>query len=277
MKTNLIKQKSISQRINDYDWIFIKSNKTEKHDFVPDPIYLIQQFYIPNNKKRSIEIKNCLKKNVKNKLFDKIFLLNEKYYDKDQIGVLPKSVKQIKIGKRLMVSDIFNFIDEYNINGYVVFSNSDIFFDNTLINIKHSNLSNQKKIYSQLRFEYNANKELSACTLNQNGNNTYLKSFSKMTDSSPHKFDSADTWIFHSKFNLHSSAREKLKKYLGYAGIDHVIPKIFYQNGYEIANEPYLIKTYHWHESDHREWNKEDNIKSNRYNEDYLFCVVNNS
>ena len=80
MGSNLIlKQEPKIMRINDNEWIFIKSNKTETHELIDDPIFLIQQFYIPKNKKRFNEIKDCLRNNSNNRHIEKIYLLNEKF------------------------------------------------------------------------------------------------------------------------------------------------------------------------------------------------------
>ena len=56
-------------------------------------------------------------------------------------------------------SDAFDIIERNNLNGYIIISNSDIFFDNTLINLYKSSLSTNKNVYCQLRFEY-SNKDL---------------------------------------------------------------------------------------------------------------------
>ena len=54
---------------------------------VIQPIFLIQQFFISDNKERQKEINFCLKENVKNKLFTKIILINEKIYTKEELGI----------------------------------------------------------------------------------------------------------------------------------------------------------------------------------------------
>lgn len=276
MSSNLfLKQKPKIMKINGNEWIFINSNKTETHELIDDPIFLIQQFYIPKNKTRFNEIKDCLRNNTNNRYFEKIYLLNEKIYDEKQLGVECDSIEQVNLGNRLMVSDILDFVDKKKLKGYVVFSNSDIFFDKTLLNIRFSNISKQKKLYSQLRFEYQSDKKLSDCILNNNGKDISTNSYLIRDISSRHKFDSADTWIFHTNFKLNKESKQSLNRYLGYAGIDHIIPRVFYENGFEIANEPHFIKTYHFHEANYRQWFDTDPNKIKRYKEDYLFCIIN--
>ena len=51
-----------------------------------NPIYLVQQFFIHSNKERFKEIKYCLKQNIQLHFFEKIILLNEKIYSKEELG-----------------------------------------------------------------------------------------------------------------------------------------------------------------------------------------------
>ena len=96
------------------------------------PIYLIYQFFIHKHTQRRKEIQDVLKKNIDNPLIHSIFLLNEKIYTEQELGITHEKIKQIDIGRRLLVSDIFNFIEKENLNGYIITCNADIFFNNTL-------------------------------------------------------------------------------------------------------------------------------------------------
>ena len=255
---------------NSHNWFFISSDKTNKGKINNDPIYLIQQFYIPENNKRFTEIKYALEQNAKNPYIDKIFLLNEKIYTKSSLGTNSKKIFQYNLGRKLMVSDIFEFISYEDLKGYIIFSNTDIFFDNSLLNIKFSNLQNLKKIYSQLRFEYKIGTRLCESFLYKR-NYDYIKQFKSIPGWNLYQWDSADTWVIHSNFNLKKSARKYLRLNLGVGGIDQIIPRVFFQDGYLISNEPFYIKTYHIHNESFRDWSKNINgIK--RYEEDYLFC-----
>lgn len=272
-----MKQKATILKVRNNNWFYIKSNKTKRHRLHDDPIYLIQQFYIPKNSKRCIEIQKTLYENVSNKYIDKIYLLNERIYSESELGCSSEKITQIDIRERLMVSNIFDFVDSEKLKGYIVFSNTDIFFDSTIKRIKYSNIHSQKKIYSQLRFEYNSKEVISNSRLNCNGLDDLTKMLNRIPGWTNYKCDSADTWIFHSNFNLPRDKRKPLRKHLGKAGIDHIIPKVFFKNNYEIANEPFYIKTYHFHEGDYREWNNSNKYRIIRYSEDYLFCFVNNN
>lgn len=254
-------------------WTFVKSNKTKKHEYNDNPIYLIQQYYIPDNKDRYEEIKFTLKKNVENKYIDKIYLLNERIYTDEELGCSSPKIKQIVIKKRLMISHILTFVDTYELKGYIVFANSDIFLDDSIHNVKYSNIHNEKKLYSQLRIEYKSGIQFQEMKLFDDGCDGYIKSWRNIPGYTPYKSDSADTWIYHTNFSIPKDKRSVFHKYFGFTGIDHIIPMYFYNNGFEIANEPYFIRTYHCHESDYRTWKGTSTQQEKRYkNDDYLLC-----
>ena len=143
-----------------------KSNKTKLTEKIcNDPIYIMTQFYLPNNDERKKEILNCLKLMVHNNLIDKIYLLNERLYTDDELDIVSDKIKQINIEHRLLYNDCFNFIESASLNGFIIISNLDIFYDGNLINIKKSNLQNEKKVFCQLRYEYEDTKKLSECKL----------------------------------------------------------------------------------------------------------------
>ena len=65
------------------------SNKLDvNQDHNQSKIYLLYQYFKPNDKLRFKEIIYCLKKNIENPFIDKIFLLNEKIYSKNDLGGL---------------------------------------------------------------------------------------------------------------------------------------------------------------------------------------------
>tara|TARA_A100001011_G_scaffold396838_1_gene496023 strand:- start:646 stop:2475 length:1830 start_codon:yes stop_codon:yes gene_type:complete len=217
-------------------WV-MHSNFTEETEMVKDNIILITQFYMSSNINRQKEIYQCLSKNLDNPLIDMIYLITEKEYTDIQLGIKNNSnkskVKQINIGKRLKYSDVYDIIEEYNLKGYIITSNSDIFFDDTLTNLYKSGSSKKKMVYCQLRFEYTDN-DLNKC-----------KIFGP-------RGDSQDTWIFHSNFNIPKEQRKIFNFELGIPACDNHINYLFSILGYSVHNEPYYIKTYHNHKSDFR-------------------------
>jgi hypothetical protein len=205
-----------------------------------DNIYLITQYFIPLNENRRNEIRTCLKKNIELNIFKKIFLINEKKYTKDEMGLTDNEMSIIQQiifdkGERMKFMHCLGVIKKLNINSYFVIANSDIFFDDSLNNVRKTSLSQEKSLYALLRFDFNEKK---------------LKD-SKLFG--PINY-SQDTWIFHSNF-VHNITKEQILKcnfYLGAPGCDHAFAYLFYSFGYKIYNEPYIIKTYHYHRDEFR-------------------------
>ena len=76
-------------------------NLVKNSDFNNQKIHLFQQFFIHSDEKRQEEIKFCLKKNVENNLIDKIYLLNERIYKEEELGISSNKIIQKKVKIRL--------------------------------------------------------------------------------------------------------------------------------------------------------------------------------
>ena len=214
-----------------------------------DNIYVICQFFISDNIERNNEIKHCLKKNVDNKEITKIFLLNEKIYTDIELGISSNKIKQININKRLEYYDFFTFIKLNNLKGYCALINSDIFFDDTLVNIYKTQLHEKKICVAQARLEYNPH-----------DGSYYLH------ENNP---KSQDTWIIHSNY-IDEIINSKLNFNfnLGILGCDNHIAYLFYAMNFELINAPYLIKTFHYHSSNIRTYTNNNIIKQ-------PYCFIN--
>ena len=205
-------------------------------------INIFSQFFIHSNKERYIEIIFCLYKNVHNPHIDKIYLLNERIYTVDELGgIVSDKIIQVNINTRLTYKDVFNYVDKNNINGFFCIINSDIFFDETIKNLHLTNLSEEKYMFAQLRFEYDNKTK-----------NTYINKSN---------YGSQDTWIFHTNTikNILNSI-EHFNFMLGKPGCDNKILFILHNLGFKIINYPDLIKTYHYHTSQIRNYTKKDSV-----------------
>ena len=172
-------------------FITYNNDKLKDNTYNEDPIYLFQQFFIHSNKERYSEIKECLRRNILLGLFKKIYLFNERIYTNSELGLNNdemKQIEQINIGMRMNFSICFQKIKQLNIKGYIVLSNSDIFFDKTVVNVRRSCLSETKSLYALLRFEYLNQEKLGFCKL-----------FTYTNRNIPRE-DSQDVWIYHTNF-----------------------------------------------------------------------------
>lgn len=219
-------------------------NYSNENNISNDNIILIQQFYIDKNEERQKEILKCLKLNVFNNSIDKIYLLNERIYTNEELGIFNDKIIQININKRLSYNDVFDFIDNNNIKGFIVLSNSDIFFNKSLEELKRMDIIENKSIIALNRYDYTGEKFLTDCKLFDNG-----------------RPDSQDTWIFHSSNNIKNNYRKIFNFNLGKPGCDNKVCYLFNILNYKCYNEPTLIKTFHLHNVTSRNYNSSDKIQ----------------
>ena len=229
-------------------------DKINNKNYNEDSIYLITQFYISSNTERYKEILYCLKRNIQLNFFAKIYLINEREYSLDEMGITEdenKNIQQIifQKGERMKYIHSIALTKIKNLKGYIITANSDIFFDNSLLNIRKTSLSISKSFYALLRFEFINN-------LNENDKNNLnnCKLFGPRNDSQ-------DTWIFHSNFLPINRQALSCNFMLGQAGCDNSIAFLFNSFGFKVYNEPYIIKTYHYHTSLVRVYTNQNRIQ----------------
>lgn len=212
----------------------------EKHHA---PIVLIQQFYVDSNKSRHKENIFCLQKNVKNAQIDKIILLNEREYSKKELGIDSSKITQVIVQNRLTYSKVFEYCSTIK-DSYVILANLDIFFDESLEEMKSVGLHKTKSVFCQLRHEYSQHKPLSEARL-----------FGPRPDSQ-------DAWIWHTNNTLGTGKFKRLTDFkLGMPGCDNKIIYLFFLMGNICYNDPKRIKIYHYHTSQVRSYTPKDIIK----------------
>jgi len=222
-------------RQKDRHIITINSPKTLLEPEIPGDIILFTQFYLDKNPEHRNEIIKTLHFNLRNKHINKIYLLNERIYSLDELQI-PKDSKylvkleQVNICKRLQYRDIYDFVEEQKVNGYIIIANADIIFDETLEVLPKTGLANKKKVFCQLR--HNMDKQFNYEFL--------VYGFSQ------------DAWIYHSIFNVKKEFRSKFQIYLGNPGCDNKLVYLYNNLGFKTYNEPKLIKIYHNHKTEQR-------------------------
>lgn len=218
---------------------FLKSNNLKSSsNNNPEPIYLIQQFFIHSQPDRQKEIEFCLKKNVENRYIDEIILLNERIYTNDELSVQSKKITQKKVKTRLTYKKLFDYINKRNINGYIVFSNSDIFLDDSINNLRKTDFHKKQNFIALLRYNYEINSKKS-------------KIFGP-------RFDSQDTWILHTSYIPKNTDVFDFK--FGQPGCDNKLVYLMKILGYKLYNVPKLIKTHHVQKSKKRDYGIKDLI-----------------
>lgn len=212
-----------------------------------DPIHVFCQFFLPKTADRVVEIQKCLRFNIENPCIAKVYLLNERIYTEEEMGIVDSSAKdkskivQSNHGRRLKFSDVFAYIDAQAIKGYNVIVNSDIFLDKSIEKLQKSDLHKEKKMIALLRYEYDPT------------NIVKSKIFGP-------RHDSQDTWILHSNFNIRPEHRKVFDFEFGKPGCDNKITYLMTILGYEVVNDPTFIKTYHVHSNQTREYTIMDRV-----------------
>ena len=219
----------------------ISPNTVRVDEPTTDPIHLFIQFYIDSSSKRQIEIRECLRQNVANPHITQIHMLNERVYTDEELGVKSTKITQTVIGRRMMYSDVFAHVNDQSIRGYVVIANSDILFDSTLENVRSSDIHLAKKMYAQLRYEYNP----------------IDPSLSKIFGP---RYDSQDVWILHTNFVVPKKQERAFHFPLGKPGCDNKLIYIFWILGFAVLNDPEFIRTFHYHTSQLRNYDSSDKI-----------------
>ncbi|ANS04211.1 hypothetical protein [uncultured Mediterranean phage] len=244
---------------------YTKIQATEKKD----PINVYSQFYIDKKEERYNEIKYTLKKNVENNSIDNIFLLNERQYTTEELGIESDKIHQIIIGKRLEYQDFFEYSKTHQ--GYLVFVNSDIYFDDTIQNLYYSGIDQKKICYCLCRHEDDGNLHYDKASfkLANYRQREWGWDLSKLTHGkiifgTEH---SSDTWIIHSNFN---KTIKNMKIPLGVAGCDNRFHFEIIHNGFDPINEPFFITTHHHHASNIRNYQCKNSLNGN-----YL-CMIPN-
>lgn len=194
-----------------------------------DNINIFMQYFIHPNQNRHKEIRTCLIKNVLNKSISKIYLLNERIYMKEELGIDSNKIVQVNIKNRLKYADVFRYINEHSIKGYNIFMNSDIFLDETINNLQKTDIHLNKKMYALLRYE----------CIN-------LDKYKESKLFGP-RADSQDTWIIHSNFNVTNEECKIFNFEFGKPGCDNKLIYLMKTLGYNVLNEPDFIRTYHLH------------------------------
>ena len=206
-----------------------------------DKVNLFVQFFIPSSRVRRDEINTCLENNVKNHLISRIYLMNERIYTDQELGITNDKIIQVTIQNRMKYSDVFNYCSSMKIHWYIIIANADIFFNVTLENIFKSDIHVSPIVIAQTRYDYSPNPlkiVLFARDLN----------------------DSQDVWIYHSNFNRMLANNSAFKFMLGIPGCDNHIAYLFKLLNFKLINDPAIIMCFHYHSSNIRSYSDKDKI-----------------
>jgi len=201
----------------------------KQSDIKKKVINLFINYYISKDSSRQIEIDECFRKNCENPIIDNIFVFTS--------GEMPKieSPKVIIINQEEQPTygSFISYINNNEIfDSYNIISNSDIYFDDSLLLLETINMENTCVA-------------LTRWNVLPDGK---LKFYNTKT--------SQDVWIF--KGEIKKSLEETSNFKMGQMCCDNVFANSLYKSGYRTINPCYDIKVYHLHNVEFRTWNKEN-------------------
>lgn len=208
-------------------------------------IILIQQFFIHNDKRRHQETLETLAMNAHNNSIDEIHLINERIYTSEEMGTSNKKIRQfVDGGKRLTYKQAMKYAMDNLHDSIVILANSDIFFDKTISSCRLIDLTESMICLSRYKL---------------NGKNLEI--------ASPETFSglSQDTWIWDSETSFSERELNACNFQLGKPGCDNRIMLLASDMGLKVYNIPNVIKGYHHHSSNIRNYSRADTILPQRY------------
>lgn len=249
-------------------------------------VYLFQQWFISNRVDRHKENVVVLQKNIENPEIDRIYLLNERDYTWEELGV-PETEKviQIIVGTRLTYGLAWNTMRELGIHGYCILANLDIFFDDALKKLAYSSYHMTPTCITGARRDYHPSSYIHTLIENRedtSGNHLTHEEYIHQLQTTTYEIPclnggntvntvhpvyqpeldaycvprallsdcSQDVWIIHSKW-IHYCGLQN-NNCLGTQGCDNKILTYLYQKHIDIVNGTFEIPMYHYHTSQYR-------------------------
>ena len=248
----------LSRLKNNPQGTYMKVPSSSKSTTFPtkiDQVNLIYQYYtVPNrsalHRARQKELQYCLQRHIANKYIDRIYLLVERPYSLRELGLGKKNdkIQQITIRHRVTFTDIFQAIKILGIRGYIIFGNADIFYDHTLRNIFNSVLFYKKSAFCQTRLEWDGVRGIRTGKINY-GTFNCCSGPCRCWESGAMQ----DAWFLHSRW---CPPPTRLFNFdFGRLGCDNIFCFLMAALGFNIYNEPYTIKCYHYHRTKLRNHN----------------------
>lgn len=184
---------------------------------------LVTSYYQTSHSERQQELDECLKRNIQNPYIERIYLLNDKHYDLRHVDPYGKAI-QVEVTeenkKRLRFDYAIQWINQKLYGKRVILSNSDIYFDQTLLLLRNETFD--RKAFALTR--YDDNKLEMVC-------------------------DSQDSWIFRSPLLI---PLNECQFTFGTLGCDNRLAYVIDQAGYQLTNPCLTIRSHHLHRSNER-------------------------
>ena len=207
---------------------------------------LFISYYKAQTQERHEEIDKCFVENYSNKLIDRIYILCEGAVD---LQFFDSKIKVIPVLQKPTYENFFEIVNEYSeLQDVNIISNSDIIFDDTLLNLPQLGLND---CWALSRWEMN-------------------EKFEKHIHQIQIYGDSQDCWIFRGKIK----SLDKSDFPLGKMGCDNRIAYEIKKAGYDISNPSKTIHTWHLHNTNVRGYNPSVRNENTVVSQPYLNIPV---
>jgi hypothetical protein len=207
----------------------------------PEPLVLIQQYYVPPQAKRSKELYKCLVKNLESPFVDKIILCMESLSSPlppDPAGKITKVLMKNRISYKNCIEVIQKHVPAGHI---VVFANTDIYLDPATWQSVWS-VDLHDVFMALLRWEEPPD----------DASGQEPKMFGPRSDSQ-------DTWVIHSDSVLSRTWNmPALDIPFGKSGCDNAILVEFLRQKFVVVNPAMTLRTMHVHQSEIRNYVKSE-------------------
>ena len=205
--------------------------------------WLIQQFFRHITPRRNKELKTCLHKNLACPFIDHVVLLNEQDYS--ELPTNPKlSVRRLE--HRITYLDVLEAVRTLPSGDFVIFSNADIYCDETLQTLWQIPLAAHRLCLALLRWEDTGVAGVSPTIFGP-------------------RADSQDTWILARDSIDFTPTEEEFGFPFGKPGCDNAIGIALMRKRCAVVNPAYTIKTYHVHTSNLRSYDPQDILYKSHY------------
>lgn len=199
-----------------------------------DRIIVWVSYYDEKDKTRQMELQTSIMNNCNNRFIDKVCVLDE---SKAWFPFEHNKMSKIRMTHRLDFHNMFKIVNNYsNPNDINIFCNSDIIFDDTIINLKKINWTSKKFV------------TLSRWDINEDDTITFRN-----------RADSQDVWIWKGYF---SEFNEIGNYNIGIAGCDNrLLHELYNKCRRDVINPGKSIMARHLHKTDVRNYKQGDLTK----------------
>lgn len=223
----------------------------------PRTVHILTQWYEPEQASRLEEMRSALQLNCENPFIQKIFLLNERMYER--LPIQNEKIIQVHLGRRLTLGDAYRFAAQYGKETEAwCLTNADIVLDESLSQLRFSQLN---EVHCLTRYErVNGTWEI------------FQGPYMNGLFNGP-RSDSQDSWLFLTPTrplkpdSFTGLSADHIE--IGRLACDNKAALILHESGLSCKNSSKTIKTYHYHFQ--RDYQSDYTRQSHRYPPPYLF------